>query len=102
MEQIMNYVKPELLIVAIILYFVGNGIKKSEYIMDKFIPMLLGIFGILICALWVFAIAISCALLHVLVANTQRAQIRIPKIPSNIGMNLSMMYSDFLIPLPTK
>lgn len=55
MEQIMNYVKPELLIVAIILYFIGNGIKKSEYIMDKFIPMLLGIFGILICALWVFA-----------------------------------------------
>lgn len=28
MEQIMNYVKPELLIVAVVLYFIGMGIKK--------------------------------------------------------------------------
>lgn len=55
MEQIMNYVKPELLVVAIVLYFIGMGIKKTEYIMDKFIPMLLGIIGIILCAIWVFA-----------------------------------------------
>ena len=55
MEQIMNYVKPELLVVAVVLYFIGMGIKKTEYIMDKYIPMLLGIIGITICALWVFA-----------------------------------------------
>ena len=30
MEQIMNYVKPELLVVAIVLYFVGVGLKKAQ------------------------------------------------------------------------
>ena len=55
MEQIMNYVKPELLIVAVVLYFIGMGIKKTEYVMDKYIPVILGVIGIIICALWVFA-----------------------------------------------
>ena len=55
MEQIMNYVKPELLVVAVVLYFIGMGIKKTEYIMDKFIPMILGIIGIILCSIWVFA-----------------------------------------------
>ena len=43
MEQIMNYVKPELLIVAVVLYFIGIGIKKSETISDKYIPAILGV-----------------------------------------------------------
>ena len=30
MEQIMNYVKPELLILTVVLYFVGVGLKKGE------------------------------------------------------------------------
>ena len=30
MEQILNYVKPELLIVAFVLYFLGIAVKKSE------------------------------------------------------------------------
>ena len=30
MEQIMNYVKPELIVVAIVLYFVGMGFKKGR------------------------------------------------------------------------
>ena len=29
MEQIMNYVKPELIVVAVVLYFIGIGFKKS-------------------------------------------------------------------------
>ena len=28
MEQIMNYVKPELVVVAVVLYFIGIGLKK--------------------------------------------------------------------------
>lgn len=55
MEQIMNYIKPELVVVAAVLYFVGMGIKKTEYIKDKYIPMLLGIIGVILCAIWVFA-----------------------------------------------
>ena len=30
MEQIMNYIKPELVVVAIVLYFVGMGLKQSQ------------------------------------------------------------------------
>lgn len=29
MEQIMNYVKPELLVVAVVLYFCGMGLKQT-------------------------------------------------------------------------
>ena len=35
MEQIMNYVKPELIVVAVVLYFVGAGLKKAQAIPDK-------------------------------------------------------------------
>lgn len=55
MEQIMNYIKPELLVVAVALYFVGMGIKKSEAISDKYIPSILGMLGILICGIYVAA-----------------------------------------------
>ena len=34
MEQIVNYVKPELLIVAVVLYFAGVGLKKAEAVKD--------------------------------------------------------------------
>lgn len=55
MEQILNYIKPELLIVTVVLYFIGIGIKKSDSISDKYIPAMLGILGILICGVYVIA-----------------------------------------------
>lgn len=55
MEQIMNYVKPELIVVAVVLYFVGAGLKKAETIADKYIPLILGGVGIVLCAIWVLA-----------------------------------------------
>ena len=51
----MSYIKPELIIVSIALYFVGIWIKNTEYIKDKWIPLILGITGIVICAIWVLA-----------------------------------------------
>ena len=53
--DIMNYIKPELIVVAIVLYFIGLGIKKSESIKDKYIPCILGILGIALATIWVFA-----------------------------------------------
>lgn len=53
--DIMNYIKPELIVVAIVLYFVGLGIKKAESIKDKYIPCILGILGIALASIWVFA-----------------------------------------------
>ena len=55
MEQIMNYVKPELTVVAIVLYFVGMWLKQSQTIKDKYIPLLLGGIGVVISAIYVFA-----------------------------------------------
>ena len=49
MDQIMNYVKPELLVVAVVLYFVGVFLKQAETVADKYIPGILGLLGVVIC-----------------------------------------------------
>lgn len=55
MENMMEYIKPELLVLLPVLYFIGTGIKNSEGIKDKFIPLLLGAIGIVLSAVWVLA-----------------------------------------------
>ena len=55
MEQIMNYVKPELIIVAVVLYFLGVAIKQSQSIKDKYIPLINGAVGIILCGIWVLS-----------------------------------------------
>lgn len=54
-QVIQNYIKPELLVVAVVLYFVGMGIKNTEKISDKYIPVILGIVGVIISAIYVVA-----------------------------------------------
>lgn len=51
----MNYVKPELLVLIPVLYFIGMGLKRSQAVADKYIPLLLGGVGILLALLWVLA-----------------------------------------------
>lgn len=51
----MNYVKPELLVLIPVLYFVGMGLKKAQTVADKYIPLLLGGAGVLLALLWVLA-----------------------------------------------
>ena len=53
MDAIQNYVKPELLIVAIVLYFLGMWLKQAAFMKDKYIPLVLGITGVIICSIWV-------------------------------------------------
>ena len=55
MEQIMNYVKPELIVVAVVLYFIGMGLKQAQAVPDKYIPVILGSGGVVLCAIWVVA-----------------------------------------------
>lgn len=55
MTQIINYVKPELVVVSIALYFLGMWMKNSKRIKDKDIPIFLGAIGIIICGLYVIA-----------------------------------------------
>ena len=56
--NIMDHVRPELLVVAVVLYFLGNWIKQSDFIQNKYIPMVLGLVGIVICAIYILAIGI--------------------------------------------
>lgn len=57
MDQIMNYVKPELVVVVIVLYFIGMWLKQAAFIKDKYIPLVLGIVSIFVCGIWVMATA---------------------------------------------
>lgn len=55
MDQIMNYVKPELIVVAVALYFLGMALKQAQSVKDKYIPLILGGVSIILCAIWVLA-----------------------------------------------
>ncbi|NFO31058.1 hypothetical protein FDB41_12330 [Clostridium botulinum] len=55
MESILNYVKPELVIVAIALYFLGLGLKNSNTVKDNYIPIILGFTGVILSVIWVLA-----------------------------------------------
>lgn len=50
-----EYIKPELIILIPVLYVIGAGIKRCKKISDNCIPLILGIIGIILSALWVFA-----------------------------------------------
>ena len=58
MEVIMNYVKPELIVVAIVLYFIGLALKKTERVLDKYIPVILGVVGIVMALIYVLAVSL--------------------------------------------
>ena len=55
MDQIVNYVKPELLVLAVVLYFVGMGLKQAQAVKDKYIPAILGLTGCVLAAVYVVA-----------------------------------------------
>lgn len=55
MDQIINYVKPELIVVAVALYFLGMALKQAQSVKDKYIPLILGGVSIVLCAVWVLA-----------------------------------------------
>lgn len=51
--NLIQYIKPELLVLIPILWFVGFCIKKSN-IKDTFIPLILGGAGIILATVWIF------------------------------------------------
>lgn len=52
--MIQDFIKPELLVLIIVLNIIGTGLKKSK-LNDKFIPLALGSISIVLTSLWVFA-----------------------------------------------
>lgn len=72
--ELMEYIKPELLVLIPVLYLIGNAVKNSK-IADKFIPFILGGVSILLAALWIFAtsemVGMSDVVMAVFTAITQ-------------------------------
>lgn len=54
-----DYIQPELLVLIPVLYLIAMGIKKSKLIKDKYIPILIGIVGIVLSALYIGEISIN-------------------------------------------
>lgn len=50
-----DYIRPELLTLIPVLYLIGAWIKKSE-LDDKFIPLLLGVFGVAVSTIFLLAL----------------------------------------------
>ena len=55
MRAYQDYIKAELLVLIPVLYILGEFIKKTDKIDNKYIPALLGISGIFLSLLYVFA-----------------------------------------------
>lgn len=53
--EFQEFIKPELLILIPVLYFIGTGIKKIKKIPDSYIPMVLGVVGVVLSSLWVLS-----------------------------------------------
>lgn len=49
-----DYIRTELLVLIPVLYFIGIGLKKSK-LTDKWIPLAIGVVGIVLAAIWVVA-----------------------------------------------
>ncbi len=62
------FIKPELLILIPVLYFIGIGLKKSEHVKDKYIPISLGGAGVLLAVIWVIATTVITGFQDVLMA----------------------------------
>lgn len=54
-EMLKEFIRPELLVLIPVLYFIGIGLKSAEAFADKHIPLALGAVGVALAALWVVA-----------------------------------------------
>jgi hypothetical protein len=70
MDKLQDYIKPELLVLIPVLYILGLMMKKTEKINDKYIPVMLGIIGIVLSAIYVAAVSGICPM-SVFTAVTQ-------------------------------
>ena len=55
MDGVMEYIRPELLVLVAVLYIVGKALKASQDVKDKHIPLILGGAGVFLAMLWVVA-----------------------------------------------
>lgn len=66
-----EYVQPELMILIPVLYLIGCGLKKSNVIPDKYIPIILGVVGVGLSMLYFGIENIACNSKSIFIAITQ-------------------------------
>lgn len=54
-EMLKEFIRPELLVLIPVLYFIGMALKNAQAFADKHIPLALGAVGVALAALWVVA-----------------------------------------------
>lgn len=54
-SYIIQYIRPELLLLIPVCYLIGYAIKNSELNIDKWIPFILGGVSIVLCTLYILA-----------------------------------------------
>ena len=52
MEELVNYIKPEILAFAPVIYAIGVFLKKMDWFKDKFIPLALAIICVILSCGW--------------------------------------------------
>lgn len=55
MTDLLEFIKPELLALIPVLYFIGTGLKKARWLSDRMIPAALCVLGVLLSAVYVLA-----------------------------------------------
>jgi len=50
-----QFIKPELLVLIVVLYVIGLGLKSAQWFPDKDIPFVLNAIGIALAFIWVLA-----------------------------------------------
>lgn len=66
-----DYIQPELIVLIPVLYLIGFALKKSTIFKDKYIPLVLGIYGIILSFLYFMFGDIECNGASVFTAITQ-------------------------------
>lgn len=56
MEQLVNYIQPELLILIPVMYIIGLGLKKTEKISNNLIPLYIGVISIVLASIYTFSV----------------------------------------------
>ena len=54
-NTVKEYIEPELIILIPVLFAIGYAIRKNEKIDSRNIPLVLGLIGVILAALWVVA-----------------------------------------------
>ena len=54
-----QYVRPEMDVIAVVLYCIGIGLKKTNHVPDFIIPILLLGFGIVLAALYILSTTVT-------------------------------------------